>query len=230
MPKDRTHKSFKEFKEQYSGCHAIQYALDNVPTVQLLKSSAATSLSWNVVLKRPSSRIVVALIACVVLCSEDGFLHMRHPQPPVARRFRFRVLRVRDGSAASSLNVSNFRILLDGDPIRAAYDLQYEVPASERNGVALVASFSNPVEWNGWSFNTALDTDAGKDPGVFYFEYERDSEWLVAGGSGPYYHAGVLFFLPTSFGTCRPRGCSNTFRNIEQGIPTYTAVTAPCTA
>lgn len=189
----------------------IQEAISKIPTASLLYS--ATPLAASLSFQRPFMQLLVVALTVLVVFTQASVVYSSIPPPEPAQVFRFRPLRVRDGSPATAPNIKNFRILLNGSPIQTTHN-------QEIQGASLVLSFSTPVDFNGFAFDTTL-SPVEMDPVIFYFEYERSGRWLVAGGSSPFYFACSLTFLPIRHGTCRPRGCTNVFRDLETGFNTY---------
>jgi hypothetical protein len=187
---------------------AVSTAIEEIPTSVLLRSS--TPLTATLAFCRPKIRLLLLFSVYVSFFTQNNVWFMTVESPPPAQRFRFRAIQARDGSTATAFNVENFRVLHNGIPIRTAHMLQ-------NNGTSLVLSFSKIVNFTGWAFDTSLSSTLEKDPTVFYFEFERDGRWLVAGGSGPFYFSSIMTYLPIRYGTCRPRGCPNVFSELEPG-------------
>ena len=186
----------------------ISEAIEEIPTPVLLTSG--TPLAARFAFRRPIIRLMLLIRTILCFFSQSNVFYQTVESPGPAQRFRFRPIAARDGSTATGFNVENFRVLYNGSPIRTAHTLQ-------TNGTSLVVSFTKFVNFTGWAFDTSLSSPVEKDPTVFYFEFERDGRWLVAGGSGPFYFASIITYLPIRHGTCRPRGCPNVFLELEPG-------------
>jgi hypothetical protein len=187
---------------------AISKAIEEIPSSVLM--TCTTPLACTLAFCRSNIRLLLLYISILCFVTQNNVWYQTVESPGPAQRLRFRSLQARDGSTATGVNIENFRVLYNGSPISTAHTLQ-------TNGTALEIRFTKFVNFTGWAFDTSLSSPAEKDPTVFYFEIERDGRWLVAGGSGPFYFASIMTYLPMRYGTCRPRGCPNVFLELEPG-------------
>jgi hypothetical protein len=186
----------------------IREAIDQIPSGTLV--STCLPLAGDLAAARPHLRAMLGLIGILVFTSQTNVWYSTVSSPGPAQRFRFRPLRARDNSEPAG-RIANLRVLQNGAPIRAA-------STQAQNGSSVLVSFESMVHFNGWAFDTAPNTPVDKDPVVFYLEFERDGKWMVAGGSSPFYFGGAMTYVPLPYGTCRPRGCSNVFNELEDNF------------
>jgi hypothetical protein len=186
----------------------IREAIDQIPSGTLLTS--CLPLAGDLAIARPHVRAMLGLMAILVFTSQTNVWYSTVSSPGPAQRFRFRPLRARDNSEPAG-RIANLRVLQNGAPIRAA-------STQAQNGSSVLVSFESMVHFNGWAFDTAPNTPVDKDPVVFFLEFERDGKWMVAGGSSPFYFGGTMSYVPLPYGTCRPRGCSNVFNELEDNF------------
>ena len=186
----------------------IREAIDQIPSGTLLTS--CLPIAGDLAFARPHLRAMVGLMAILVFTSQTNVWYSTVSSPGPAQRFRFRPLRSRDNSEPAG-RIENLRVLHNGAPIRAA-------STQAQNGSSVLVSFESMVHFNGWAFDTAPTTPVDKDPVVFFLEFERDGKWMVAGGSSPFYFGGTMSYVPLPYGTCRPRGCSNVFNELEDNF------------
>jgi len=206
MRKDRTllMAPFRSSMNTRGARGVIREAIDQIPSATLL--TTCLPLAGDLAFARPHLRAMLGLMAILVFTSQTNVWYSTVSSPGPAQRFRFRPLRARDNSEPAG-RIENLRVLHNGAPIRAA-------STQAQNGSSVLVSFESMVHFNGWAFDTAPTTPVDKDPVVFYFEFERDGKWLVAGGSSPFYFASTMTYVPLPHGTCRPRGCSNVFNEL----------------
>jgi len=207
----RTCATFRSSLNRRGARGVIREAIDQIPSGTLLTS--CLPLAGDLAVARPHLRAVLGLIGILVCTSRDGNWFVNSVQSPgPVQRLRFRPLQARDDTEPAG-RIENLRILHNGAPIRAE-------STQSQDGSTVLVSFESMVHFNGWAFDTAPTTPVDKDPVVFFLEFERNGKWVVAGGSSPFYF-GVFTYLPLPYGTCRPRGCSNIFRELEGNFHSY---------
>ncbi|EKX30869.1 hypothetical protein GUITHDRAFT_122923 [Guillardia theta CCMP2712] len=134
-------------------------------------------------------------------------------------KFSFTILETRSAQIRHWSDLPAWGVSKEGHLL--SHNHSQAVKLREDGAVTLELSLEDPIDFDGWFFNTSASRPPEYDPVKFKFHYWTGDRWQAAGSSSDIDYAGSVIYLDGYFPTSSARGSCHTF-SIYKPIPVRT--------